>query len=164
MLNKICSRVPKHIAFVGSGPLPLTSIILATNHLRTTCFHNFDIDPSANAKAIQLVSSDSELSKRMFFHTADIMNVSSSLKQYEVVFLAALVGMDREEKVRVIKHLADHIAPGTLLLMRSANGARAFLYPVIDPCDLQGFEILSVFHPSDDVINSVIIARKHSQG
>jgi hypothetical protein len=38
---------------VGSGPLPLTSIILATNHLRTTCFHNFDIDPSANAKAIQ---------------------------------------------------------------------------------------------------------------
>ncbi|KAG6757884.1 hypothetical protein POTOM_038210 [Populus tomentosa] len=164
MLNKICSRVPKHIAFVGSGPLPLTSIILATNHLSTTCFHNFDIDPSANAKAIQLVSSDSELSKRMFFHTADIMNVSSSLKQYEVVFLAALVGMDREEKVRVIKHLADHIAPGTLLLMRSANGARAFLYPVIDPRDLQGFEVLSVFHPSDDVINSVIIARKNSQG
>ncbi|KAJ6891398.1 nicotianamine synthase-like [Populus alba x Populus x berolinensis] len=100
----------------------------------------------------------------MFFHTADIMNVSSSLRQYEVVFLAALVGMDREEKVRVIKHLADHIAPGTLLLMRSANGARAFLYPVIDPRDLQGFEVLSVFHPSDDVINSVIIARKNSQG
>ncbi|KAG5237090.1 nicotianamine synthase [Salix suchowensis] len=120
---------PKHIAFVGSNPLPLTSIILATDHLRTTCFHNFDIDPSANAKAIQLVSSDSELSKRMFFHTADIMNVSSSFKQYEVVFLAALVGMNKEEKVRVIKHLSGHMAHGALLLLRSANGARAFLYP-----------------------------------
>uniref|UniRef100_A0A6N2MT76 Nicotianamine synthase n=1 Tax=Salix viminalis TaxID=40686 RepID=A0A6N2MT76_SALVM len=163
--DQAMSQVPKHIAFVGSGPLPLTSIILATDHLRTTCFHNFDIDPSANAKAIQLVSSDSELSKRMFFHTADIMNVSSSFKQYEVVFLAALVGMDKEEKVRVIKHLSGHMAHGALLLLRSANGARAFLYPFIDPChDLQGFEVLSVFHPRDDLINSVIIARKNSQG
>jgi nicotianamine synthase len=33
---------------------------------------------------------------------------------------------------------------------------------VIDPCDLRGFEVLSVFHPSDEVINSVVIARKYS--
>ncbi|KAJ0849137.1 putative nicotianamine synthase [Helianthus annuus] len=29
------------------------------------------------------------------------------------------------------------------------------------PQDLQGFEVLSVFHPVDDVINSVVIARKN---
>lgn len=162
MLKKECTKLPNKMAFIGSGPLPLTSITLATKHLMTTTFHNYDLDTSANAKAFKLVSSDPDLSKRMFFHTADIMNVSSGLKEYEVVFLAALVGMDRDEKTRVISHLAEHMAPGAFLLLRSAHGARAFLYPVIDPSgdDLQGFDVLSVFHPTDEVVNSVIVARK----
>lgn len=161
MLSENCKQVPNRVAFVGSGPLPLSSIILASCHLKTTMFHNYDIDPMANAKASNLVSSDPDLSKRMFFHTEDVMNVSHGLKDYEVVFLAALVGMNKEEKGLVIDHLAKNMAPGAILLLRSAHGARAFLYPVIDPSDLQGFEVLSVFHPSDDVINSIIIARKN---
>ncbi|KDP23386.1 hypothetical protein JCGZ_23219 [Jatropha curcas] len=165
ILNQHYSTVPSQIAFVGSGPLPLTSIVLASNHFPNTSFHNYDIDPSANSKAVQLVSSHPDLSKRMFFHTTDIMDVSTEeLKSFDVVFLAALVGMDKEEKVRVLDHLAKNMARGAMLLLRSANGARAFLYPVVDPCDLQGFEVLSVFHPTDEVINSVIIARKLDYG
>ncbi|KAG5525442.1 hypothetical protein RHGRI_031934 [Rhododendron griersonianum] len=153
---------PARVAFVGSGPLPLTSIVLATNHLTATAFHNYDIDPSANSMASRLVSTDPDLSKRLFFHTTDIKDVTGELKNYEVVFLAALVGMDKEEKVEVIAHLAKHMAPGAILMLRSAHGARAFLYPVVEPCDLMGFEVLSVFHPSDEVINSVVVARKFS--
>ncbi|PON64973.1 Nicotianamine synthase [Parasponia andersonii] len=162
MLSQNLTQLPTKVAFVGSGPLPLTSIILASYHLKTTAFHNYDIDPMANSKACNLVSSDSDLSKRMFFHTSDIMNVSDELKEYEVVFLAALVGMNNEEKAQVIDHLAKNMAPGAILLLRSAHGARVFLYPVIDPCDLQGFEVLSVFHPTDEVINSIVVARKKS--
>ncbi|XP_061344842.1 nicotianamine synthase-like [Gastrolobium bilobum] len=162
MLTRHCSQVPSQLAFVGSGPLPLTSIMLATYYFRHTCFHNYDIDALANAKAYDLISSDPDLSKRMFFHTSDIANVSNGLKEYNVVFLAALVGMDQNEKTQVINHLAKHMAPGAILLLRSAHGARAFLYPVVDASDLKGFEVLSVFHPTDDVINSVIVARKHS--
>ncbi|XP_041017179.1 nicotianamine synthase-like [Juglans microcarpa x Juglans regia] len=163
LTQQYCTQyhVPNKVAFVGSGPLPLTSIVLASNHLTTTTFHNYDIDPLANSMAVRLVSYDPDLSKRMFFHTNDIMNVTTALKDYEVVFLAALVGMDKEEKVRVIDHLAKYMAPGALLMLRSAHGARAFLYPVVDPCDLRGFEVLSVFHPTDEVINSVVIARKY---
>ncbi|KAK6911649.1 Nicotianamine synthase [Dillenia turbinata] len=157
------NSIPNKIAFVGSGPLPLTSIVLASFHLTKATFHNYDIDPSANSNAYCLVTSDPDLSKRMFFHTTDIMNVTSGLRDFEVVFLAALVGMDKEDKVKVIDHLAKHMAPGALLMLRSAHGARAFLYPIVDPCnDLHGFEVLSVFHPSDEVINSVIVARKFS--
>ncbi|KAI7751020.1 hypothetical protein M8C21_007069 [Ambrosia artemisiifolia] len=152
--------VPKRVAFVGSGPLPLTSIVLASYHLKQASFHNYDIDCSANLMASKLVSSDDDLSKRMFFHTMDIMDVSDGLKEYDVVFLAALVGMDIDEKVKVIKHLAKYMAPGAVLMLRSAHGARAFLYPVVNPEDLQGFEVLSIFHPQDEVINSVVIARK----
>lgn len=108
------------------------------------------------------MESDPDLSKRMFFHTSDVMDVSSSeLKEYDVVFLAALVGMDKDEKTKIIEHLEKNMAPGALLMLRSAHGARAFLYPVVDPCDLSGFEVLSVFHPTDEVINSVVIARKY---
>ncbi|XP_052204735.1 nicotianamine synthase-like [Diospyros lotus] len=153
-------QLPARAAFVGSGPLPLTSIILATNHLTSTTFHNYDIDPLANSMAERLVSSDPDLSKRMFFHTRDIMDVACELQEYEVVFLAALVGMDKEEKKRVIAHLGKFMAPGATLMLRSAHGARGFLYPVVDPSDLLGFEVLSVFHPTDEVINSVVIARK----
>ncbi|KOM53022.1 hypothetical protein LR48_Vigan09g168100 [Vigna angularis] len=146
MLTTHCTQqVPSQLAFVGSGPLPLTSIILATHYLRQTCFHNYDIDLLANVKAHSLVSSDPDLSKRMFFHTNDILNVSNGLKDYNVVYLAALVGMDHKDKAEVIKHLAKFMAPGAILLLRSAHG----------------FEILSVFHPTDEVINSVIVARKH---
>ncbi|XP_061371944.1 nicotianamine synthase-like [Gastrolobium bilobum] len=160
ILNQHCTNVPNKIAFVGSGPLPLTSIVLASNHLPSTTFHNYDIDPLANSNALSLVSSDPDLSKRMLFHTNDILDVSNPLKDYEVVYLAALVGMDKEGKNRIIDHLAKYMAPGALLMLRSAHGARAFLYPVVEPCDLQGFEVLSVFHPTDEVINSVVIARK----
>uniref|UniRef100_A0A1J3D8H9 Nicotianamine synthase n=1 Tax=Noccaea caerulescens TaxID=107243 RepID=A0A1J3D8H9_NOCCA len=152
--------VPKTIAFIGSGPLPLTSIVLASSHLKDTIFHNFDIDPSANSLASLLVSSDPDISQRMFFHTVDIMDVTESLKSFDVVFLAALVGMNKEEKVRVIEHLQKHMAPGAVLMLRSAHGPRAFLYPIVEPCDLQGFEVLSIYHPTDDVINSVVISKK----
>ncbi|XP_057434010.1 nicotianamine synthase-like [Lotus japonicus] len=162
MLTSHCTQVPSQLAFIGSGPLPLTSIMLATFYMKNTCFHNYDMDPSANAKAYDLVSSDPDLSKRMFFHTTDIAHVSNALKEYNVVFLAALVGMDKKGKESVINHLAKHMAPGAVLVLRSAHGARAFLYPVVDPSDLKGFEVLSVFHPTDEVINSVIVARKHS--
>ncbi|KAK1430024.1 hypothetical protein QVD17_12473 [Tagetes erecta] len=153
-------RVPKRVAFVGSGPLPLTSIVLALNHLKNTEFHNYDIDHSANSMASRLVSPDPDLSQRMLFHSVDIMDVTDELKEYDVVFLAALVGMDINDKVKVIEHLAKYMAPGSILMLRSAHGARAFLYPVVEPNDLQGFEVLSIFHPCDEVINSVVIARK----
>lgn len=162
MLTRHCTQIPSQLAFIGSGPLPLTSIMLATHYLRQTCFHNYDMDPLANSKAHDLISSDPDLSKRMFFHTTDIAHVTSDLKEYNVVFLAALVGMDKKEKAKVINHLTKYMAPGATLVLRSAHGARAFLYPVFDPSDLKGFEVLSVFHPTDEVINSVIVARKHS--
>ncbi|KAL4028893.1 hypothetical protein IC575_012105 [Cucumis melo] len=162
ILRSHSRRLPNKVAFVGSGPLPLSSIVLASIHLKGTIFHNFDIDPTANTMASQLVCSDPDLSQRMIFHTKDVMEVTKGLKDYEVVFLAALVGLEEEEKGRVLKHLGKHMAAGSYLMLRSAHGARAFLYPVVDICTVEasGFEILSVFHPTDEVINSVVIARK----
>lgn len=161
ILTRNSTQIPKRVAFVGSGPLPLTSIVLARNHLPGTLFDNYDLDPSANEMAARLVGPDADLSGRMRFHTKDVMSLGKDeLEVYDVVFLAALVGMDREEKIEVIHHLAKNMAPGSTLMVRSAHGARAFLYPVVESDDLCGFDMLSIFHPTDEVINSVVIARK----
>lgn len=157
---------PGRVAFVGSGPLPLSSIVLAAHHMPASAqIDNYDIDAAANARARRLVRGDGDLAARLAFHTADVMDVTLALRGYDVVFLAALVGVERKEKARVIEHLARHMAPGAVLVARSAHGARAFLYPVVDPAeDLKGFEVLTVHHPADEVINSVIVARKPIHG
>ncbi|ESR66640.1 Nicotianamine synthase 3 [Citrus sinensis] len=151
---------PKKVAFVGSGPMPLTSIVMAKNHLKSTHFDNFDIDEAANDVARQIVSSDIEFEKRMKFVTCDIMQVKEKLGEYDCIFLAALVGMSKEDKVKIIKHIRKYMKDGGVLLVRSAKGARAFLYPVVEKHDLLDFELLSVFHPTNEVINSVVLVRK----
>nr|GEW95965.1 nicotianamine synthase, S-adenosyl-L-methionine-dependent methyltransferase [Tanacetum cinerariifolium] len=108
--------------------------------------------------ASRLVSANHDLSKRMVFHTADIMNVTHKLKDYDVIFLKALVGMNIADKNKVIQYLAKYMAPGAILMLRCAHGACAFLYLVVDPNVLHGFSVLLIFHPNDDVINSVVIS------
>lgn len=151
---------PKKVAFVGSGPMPLTSIIMATHHLVSTHFDNFDIDDKANEAARRIVATDSELEKRMKFVTEDVMEVREKLGQYDCIFLAALVGMSREAKVKILGHVRKYMKEGGLLLVRSAKGARAFLYPVVEEQDMVNFEVLTIFHPTNDVINSVVLLRK----
>ncbi|CAN6450189.1 unnamed protein product [Victoria cruziana] len=151
---------PKRVAFVGSGPMPLTSIILATQHMTSTSFVNYDMDASANGMAQRLVSTDQDLVRRMAFRTCDVRNAKEELAEFDCIFLAALVGMTKDEKVRILRHIGKFMKAGGFLLVRSANGARAFLYPVVDDEDLCSFRILQVFHPTDDVINSIIVAQK----
>ncbi|KAJ1292511.1 hypothetical protein BS78_02G397000 [Paspalum vaginatum] len=153
---------PARVAFVGSGPLPLSSLVLAARHLPSASFDNYDICGEANERARRLVRGDAGLASRMAFRTSDVARVTRDLAAYDVVFLAALVGMAADEKARVVEHLGRHMAPGAALVVRSAHGARGFLYPVVDPEEIRrgGFDVLAVHHPEGEVINSVIIARK----
>jgi nicotianamine synthase len=156
---------PARVAFVGSGPLPLSSLFLATNHLPATRFDSYDRCEESNDRARRLVGAAEEsVRARMAFHTADVADLTAAeLGAYDVVFLAALVGMASEEKAGTIAHLGKHMADGAALVVRSAHGARAFLYPVVELDDIRrgGFEVLAVYHPTgDEVFNSIIVARK----
>nr|Q9ZQV6.1 RecName: Full=Probable nicotianamine synthase 4; AltName: Full=HvNAS4; AltName: Full=S-adenosyl-L-methionine:S-adenosyl-L-methionine:S-adenosyl-methionine 3-amino-3-carboxypropyltransferase 4 [Hordeum vulgare]BAA74583.1 nicotianamine Synthase 4 [Hordeum vulgare subsp. vulgare] len=151
---------PARVAFIGSGPLPFSSYVLAARHLPDTVFDNYDLCGAANDRATRLFRADKDVGARMSFHTADVADLTDELATYDVVFLAALVGMAAEDKAKVIAHLGAHMADGAALVAR--HGARGFLYPIVDPQDIGrgGFEVLAVCHPDDDVVNSVIIAQK----
>ena len=147
------------VAFIGSGPLPLTAFLLAGTGARVD---NLDRDAGA-LTASRRVADALGVSGLAFVH-ADATAPGTALDGYDLVVLAALVGRTPAEKARVIARLAEAMAPGSILLVRSARGLRTLLYPAVGPGALAGFDVLGTVHPTGEVINSVIVARAPVKG
>lgn len=121
-------------AVIGSGPLPLTSICLAdalnNDDHQPVCIHNVDRDPWA-------ISNSAELCRRlgygpatMCFHCVDAKSDSFGFQEFDVVYLAALVGMTAEAKRDIVVKISSRMRPGALLLIRSSHSLRSLIYPV----------------------------------
>jgi nicotianamine synthase len=147
-------RRPRRIAFIGAGPLPLSAMLLAR---RGATVDSFDRDGDAISRARRLI--DALRWKRIRFHHAGT-DERPDLRRFDVVVLAALVGCTPAAKRTALRHVRAAMRPGALLVARSAHAARSLLYPVLDPAELSGFELLRVVHPFDQVINSVVLARR----
>jgi len=148
------------VAFVGSGPLPLTAFQLAADGAARVD----NLDRDADALALSRRVADALEVTGLGFRHVDVGSAppdgAAGLARYDMVVLAALVGLTPADKARVLAHLASAMAPGALLLVRSARGLRTLLYPEVELEALAGFDVLDVVHPTDEVINSVIVARK----
>jgi nicotianamine synthase len=152
----VTGRIPRRVLFVGSGPLPLSSLLLASRHGHTK-IDNIDIDPEATRLAARLATVLDVSSLR--FRCADVL-ACTDVADYDMVCLAAMVGPHPEDKTRVIKHLYQHMKPGALLLARSAHSLRTLLYAPLALCDLAGFRPLAVLNPYTEVVNSLVVAEK----
>ncbi len=142
--------------FVGAGPLPLTALLLATQHGHTD-IDNIDIDSAATRLAERLVGVLGIGSLR--FRSVDVLDCTD-VAGYDLVYVAAMVGPHPDEKSRVIKHLYRQMRPGALLLARSAHSLRTLLYPPLRLRDLDEFRPLVVLNPHTEVVNSLVIAEK----
>jgi nicotianamine synthase len=155
--HAVSGLIPERVGrvlFVGSGPLPLTSMLLAE---RYGCeVDNLDREPDAVALGVALTDRLGRTGLR--FDVGDVID-RHDLAGYDLVYLAALAGLDPDAKLGLLSHLARTLTPGTLVLARSAHSLRGLLYPVLDPHDLPGMDTLSVVHPFTDVVNSVVVAR-----
>jgi nicotianamine synthase len=155
---------PKNVAFIGSGPLPLTSFCILDIYPEAHVY-NIDRDqPALNLS--QKLAQELGYGSRMSFSCEDIspdsLVTTTDWSQFDVVFLAALVGMDTSSKIPILAHLARKLKPGTLLVARSAQGLRGVLYPVLELGEnLQrvGYEILGELHPWTKVVNSIVVLR-----
>jgi len=158
----------RRICFVGGGPLPLTALQLhrATSAAITIVDRDSDAielaaqvvhrlgRPTANGGPgpFALVRADAQTGE----------GLASAVQGCDVVMLAALVGLDREGKRRAIAHLAEVLAPGVRVVMRSAEGLRTLLYPMTEVCDVRdaGLQPELLVHPLGEVVNSVLVARR----
>ncbi|OCL13483.1 Nicotianamine synthase [Glonium stellatum] len=120
-------RDPQSIAFIGSGPLPLTSFCVA-DRFPSARIHNIDYDLTAIRVSSALALKLGYGERMSFSHEMAIGG--GSLKPFDVVCLAALVGMDAEEKLQILADMARRMKHGTIICMRSAHSLRALLYPV----------------------------------
>jgi nicotianamine synthase len=133
-------NAPTSVAVLGCGPLPLSAL------------------GYADALSCPVVGLDRDAAPTVRFEQADAADVC--LTGHDAVVLAALVGETPSAKAAILRRVAGAMRPGALLLARSARGLRTLLYPPVDLGAMPGFEVLEVVHPTDDVINSVVVARR----
>lgn len=162
-ISPYLASAPRNMAFIGSGPLPLTSICLQSHY---PAAHILNIDRDMNALRIsQELCKSVGCGDRMRYASDDVSVMAEGgidWKSFDVVFLAALVGMDSSSKASILASLASKLTPGTLVVARSARGVRSVLYPVLDLGeDLQsaGYQVLAEVHPWTDVVNSIVVLR-----
>ncbi|KAL2256461.1 hypothetical protein VTK26DRAFT_1629 [Humicola hyalothermophila] len=162
---------PCRVAFIGSGPLPLTSLCLLhalkedalvrgmSATARPPVVLNIDHDPAAIAASLKLslaLGSASAGTKPLG------QDQHQDLAEFDVVYLAALVGMSQLEKEEIVLAVAGRMRRGALLVVRSAWGLRTCLYPEVDLATerlLERLEVCVVMHPYGQVVNSVVVAR-----
>ncbi|KAF2155444.1 nicotianamine synthase 3 [Myriangium duriaei CBS 260.36] len=162
---------PRSVAFIGSGPLPLTSLALlealspyATAGRTTSVTKVTNIDNcQAAIDASQAMCDRLAIPPTsMLFCQAEAGDLGFDLSQYDAVYLAALVGATQEQKERLIESVVSRMRLGSLLVTRSCQGLKTLLYPEFDmltPALLERLEIGAVLHPYGAVVNSVIVAR-----
>jgi len=146
----------KHkVLFVGSGSLPLSSIMMATKYGLSV--DNLDIDTkacelSSNViKILNLSDKVSVLHKNIF----DIRDFS----EYKSIFIAALAGRNEVEKIDIIEHVACHAKKGTHIILRSASDLGILLYPEITINHLKNIDVIKKCERPKGVINSIIIGK-----
>ncbi|KAM7218696.1 Nicotianamine synthase 2 [Rhypophila decipiens] len=164
-------ETPKRIAFIGSGPLPLTSLCLlqelkkeADNESDAQGIKvlNVDCDQAAIDISRAMCHAVGEWSQGMEFLCAEAGSPEVDLTEYDVVYMAALVGVSQEKKEEITLKVVNSMRPGSLLVVRSAAGIRTCLYIEFDIATdrlLDKLEPCLTLHPHNEVVNSVIIAR-----
>ncbi|QTA89527.1 nicotianamine synthase family protein [Desulfonema magnum] len=140
------------LAFVGSGPVPMSLILMS--HL---C--------GLRSVGLDISSQSVELSRKVIRHLGleeDIEIIhgdESCLKELEwnMVLIAALA----EPKAHIfqnlhnlLKHRGNHIP----IIFRTYTGMRAVLYEPVQPGDISGFKIVREIFPTGRVNNTTVFA------
>ncbi|KAK4188085.1 putative nicotianamine synthase [Podospora australis] len=170
---------PRKVAFIGSGPLPLTSLCLLRalkhdayiktltsqgNEQEKVVVLNVDYDEAAISASLRLSIALGEAGRGMEFICAEATSASDKkdLAEFDVVYMAALVGVTQAEKEKIMLEVVGRMRKGALLVVRSSWGLRTCLYPEVDLATenlLEALEPCVVVHPYGQVVNSVMVAR-----
>ncbi|PVH77157.1 Nicotianamine synthase [Cadophora sp. DSE1049] len=178
LLTPTCHPLHK-FAFIGSGPLPLTSLCiyqtagsfthpgkmttLSENEVEVL---NIDMNPEAISESKQLCDLLGPSASGMKFQCSPATAPELDLSDFDVVYLAALVGSTQAEKEDLLESVVGRMREGAHLVVRSAERLRRVLYAEFDPTSekvLKCLDICLAVHPYNNVVNSVIIGKVRSR-
>jgi len=144
-----------HYLFVGGGPLPMTAIVLAKIYgVRVTII---DYDKQACKISEELISK-LELGDLIYIVNQDGA-VFNDYGKYDVVFVAALAGIDKNIKANILKQIKLTSRPDTHILARSSWGNRQLLYKSLGKEVYKMFTPVIEVHPQNHIVNSVIVMK-----
>jgi nicotianamine synthase len=153
---KSCNLHDSHkLLFVGSGPLPLSSIIMAGKH--GYYIDNLEIDKKACDLSIELIKA-LNLSEKVKVIHKNIFDITD-FSEYKSVFIAALAGKDETEKKRIIEHVVYYAEKGTHIVLRNASDLGTLLYPEITVDHLKNIDVVKKYDRPNGVINSIIVGK-----
>jgi len=143
------------ILFVGSGPLPLSSIMMARQHGFSV--DNLDIDSNAVDVSRKIISAIG-LSENVKVVKGNIFSMKDFVK-YKGIFIAALVGKDEAEKIKIVSHISNQSEKGTHVILRSVSDLGTLLYPNIRVDTLKGINVLKKYDRPKGIINNIIVGK-----
>jgi hypothetical protein len=140
-INLCTPSPPKKFAFLGCGPLPLTSLciveqlgglpsLISSHTAQAILVHNIDQSALAFTTAQILCRKLNVPYSTMSFAIDDADDLKEDLRAFDVVYVAALVGSTATEKRKIFSTVMKKMKSGALLVVRSATGLRSLLYPV----------------------------------
>ncbi|SDX04153.1 nicotianamine synthase family protein [Paenibacillus sp. CF384] len=144
------------IVFVGSGPLPLSAVLLHLRwNVRVCCL---DIDPDA-CEAVRVLMERLDLSDSVQIVQGD--GAAFDYASYRHVFIASLVSRKDDVLAQIRRTNTD-----ALVAIRTAEGMRQLMYEAVNEevMAAAGWQLLGLTSPTEQtVINSTLFYRLDSR-
>lgn len=148
-LIDICENNIKKIAFVGSGSLPLTAVIL--DHIGN---HQYQIDlVDMDAEAIEISKAYcSKVSSNLNFICSDCLEVDYS--KYDLVFVASMIPCKKELIEKIYDQNVEKI------IVRDAEKLSQLFYTPVDFSDFGKYQVQKYISGNEMSINSSYLLTK----
>lgn len=148
-----------NVLFVGSGPLPMTAIMLAMEHnIGSTLVDNDPVAVDLSRSVIKKLGLDNMIS---VIH-ADAKDFNAYV-DFNVIFVAALAGTNFDDKEKLFSHIKEYASTECHIVARSSWGRRKLLYAPLPDVVYKKFRPIIEISPFNEIVNSIVILKNDNR-
>lgn len=154
-LQALAPYALKRLLVVGAGPFPTTALSFMHAHPDATvaCI---ELRAEAYTLATQ-VARISNCEDLQVIH-ADALTIED-FSDYDCVLVGTIVGVNAQDKRRVVEHFLRYVPASTLLILRTAIGPGRIVYPSVDLNQLAGIKYRVLVNPPQETFTMIITDR-----
>lgn len=152
-LNGCTDHEEHRFLFIGGGPMPLTAIAMALDFgIKSVVI---DTDREAVELSAKLVE---KIGLADFIDIRHVSGEDFDYSDFNVIFVAALAGLQKEVKDKIFNQIKKTAKKGTHILARSSWNNREVLYKPLDD-QIYSFKPIIKVDPYNDIVNSIVIMK-----
>jgi hypothetical protein len=154
-LQALAPYAPERVLVVGAGPFPTTALSFIHAH------------PDASVACVELRAEAYMLATQVaricnceglrVIH-ADALTIED-FSDYDCVLVGTIVGVNAQDKRRVVEHFLKCVPTSALLILRTAIGPGRIIYPSVDLKQLEGIKYRVLADPPQETFTMIITDR-----